>query len=99
MSPVRVSSSQEIAPTLGQCFKRSWGGLYTGGEVCVGVCVTALALLCRGMCWLVHCSFPKSLAFLSASALWATSPPPVSATLTLEAQVCAEIGVLTALLV
>lgn len=25
-SPVRVSCSQQIAPTLGQCFKRSWGG-------------------------------------------------------------------------
>lgn len=33
-----------------------------------------------GLRSLVYCSFPKSLAFCSASALWATSPLPVLAT-------------------
>lgn len=81
-SPVRVSCSQQIAPTLGQCFKRSWGGgfILEGRFVCVGCVAAAFASLHGGLRSLVYCSFPKSLAFCSASALWATSPLPVLAT-------------------
>lgn len=49
-SPVRVSCSQQIAPTLGQCFKRSWGGgfILEGRFVCVGCVAAAFASLHRG---------------------------------------------------
>lgn len=81
MSPIRVSCSQEIASTPGQCFKRSWGGFAVEGRFVWGqyvyvVALDAAAPLCRELCSLVSCSFPKSLAFCSASARWDTSPPP-----------------------
>lgn len=60
MSPIRASCSWEIAPTRGQCFKRV-GEDCCGGGLCSCSSVPSRSRL------LVFCSFPKSLAFCSAS--------------------------------